>query len=278
MQESQNLSTFDLLELAEINDLIQAGKKDDALNRLKPLASKYPHDNQIKELLRVLVYEGSQNNVKLSPNSVALNKQIKSTNLDNPVVSQLQYSKRVLGTFERGKGKEILEIYKDRIKIKNDLGLFEYQWSRLSFYYHSIVRCSFSINFIPVYWSTKYKFTLQFDGGQIFVFDKSFSDIKFLAELLPDVTFQPLLLRTLEELKNFQSVRFNNVILTPQGLSTGKSFLEWAKVADVVVKEGNIIIYQFKENLRSKKRFVILPFSQTPNSLVLIELIKRLAS
>jgi hypothetical protein len=168
---------------------------------------------------------------------------------------------------------QTFEVRDDGFIMHYKDGDASYQWSQLRNYVHSVTRHYTN----GVHTGDTRLLTLWMDDGKKFVLDNGFKGIKELEELLPKVTFGPLMNRTIEQLRQGQNVPFGTITITPGGLFNGKEALIWEDVAGMNVAKGVITLWARNPNGNKPRKYGTVRFGTLPNAYVFLETVTRLS-
>lgn len=156
-----------------------------------------------------------------------------------------------------------------RVRLDNTTS---YSWSDLQSYRHAVTKRYYN----GVYTGTTYALILVAnDNKKVVISGQYRKQPEPIVELLPRLTFVPLMNRALTELQTDKSVTFGKIIVTSNGIEMGGKSLDWKDVASVNAAKGRLVIRARTPNGKSRT-FAGTLFAILPNGFVLLELANRL--
>lgn len=171
------------------------------------------------------------------------------------------------------RSEQTLEVYQDGFTMRHKEDNHAYTWADVHDYTHAVTRHYYN----GVHTGDTRILTLRMNDGKKFVLNNTFQNIAQLQELLPQLTFGPLMQRTAEALQSGQSVQFGSMAVTPLGLYNGKETLPWSEIADMRVDKGMITVFARHPDGRKPRKFGSMNFGKLPNAFVFLQLVTKLS-
>jgi hypothetical protein len=171
------------------------------------------------------------------------------------------------------RSEQTFEVYQDGFTMRQKDNSSSYMWTDVHDYTHAVTRHYYN----GVHTGDTRILTLRMNDGKKFVLNNTFKNVAQLQEILPQLTFGPLMQRTAEALQSGQSIQFGSMAVTPLGLYNGKETLPWSEIADLRVDKGMITIFARHPQGKRPRKFGSMNFGKLPNAFVFLQLVTKLS-
>jgi|GEM_PF-7129136 len=153
-----------------------------------------------------------------------------------------------------------------------------YFWRDLTSYLYSVQKTTVRLyGIIPLYRTTKYNISLQFQDEELITFKKrNYPELDKLSTMLLQVTLEPLLSKYIGRIADGSTLKYDKLSIDKTGVSQGKKAVAWFDVESAKVENGIVSVYARNPLKPNKPGLIGTVNFQTPNAHVLSPLINSI--